>query len=60
MFPQEILKNQVVEVHFSSILSHFNPPSQIKRTFAVREGAQTHPPHPLPKAVPLEMVWLQI
>ena len=25
--------------------SHFNPPSQIKRTFAAHEGVRTHPSH---------------
>ena len=32
--------------------SHFNPPSQIKRTFAVPEGVQTHPLHPPPAYSP--------
>ena len=42
IFPREILKSQVVEVHITCILRVISH-SRIKRTFAAREGVRTHP-----------------
>ena len=40
-FTREILKSTFLHSEY-----HFNPPSQIERNFAAREGVRTNPSHP--------------